>query len=784
MLSPQLRNKVHQLWTMFWSAGMSNPLVAIEQITYLLFIRQLERLDLGRIKAGKPSIYYSEKKDGKTVDYGVCRWSDLKQHVDFELLNNTVFPWLRGLEAHLRAQADSDTDPLAGVTDRLKDAYFVLDKEKTATLTSAVQIIDELFRQLDERSANADIMGDIFEYLLGEISSSGKNGQFRTPRHIIRFMIELLDPPVGSRVLDPACGTGGFLVNTLLHWKKKRTDPETLRLEWDGTPHRLLPDPDFYKLNLNPCFHGFDNDRTMVRIAWMNLILHELEFPHIDQRDALSKRMDASESGSYDFILANPPFTGSVDESDLSDLTSRFPREKKGPITTKSELLFVWLMLDLLKPGGRCAVIVPDGVLFGGTNAHIALRRKLLFENQLEAVISLPAGVFQPYAGVKTSILVFQKVGEEAKAGQEPRTKDVWFYEVQDEAYSLDQRRKERPGQDNDLWDALEKFKTRDLSTTYHRPDYWKERWRVVDDEFLKIFPEEDSQKGQILGLQELFPQLPVNPDEALALLKKETEYGLNQLVANACIPLRNEIFERKPMPLAMTEDEISARYDKVTSSLWRNIVREAKTPLDREFGQHGITGLKQAFDEAVQRMRTRAIEDSPDLTNALDDEMLKSIRSLIHAFARLDGYDVTLRSIATKKTEKKTDAAPQLSWSVPVRAWAKFEDWGVPPEGEAHIEKPTHDEDGIVDPAYLAYLLKCGAFEDNGMVKDAFLARLAPTCLEASELSLPASRYKPIESNVGSHQDPTSLIEALDAVHATIRERLSVLKALIGTSS
>jgi type I restriction enzyme M protein len=319
-----------------------------------------------------------------------------------------------------------------------------------------------LFRQLDTRSVNADIMGDIFEYLLEEVKESGKNGQFRTPRHVIRFMVQLLNPELGKTILDPACGSGGFLLNALLHWKADHTDPEVLRLEWDGTPHDLLPVwPDGQQYDFSTLVHGYDNDRTMVRIAWMNLILHALETPEIHQLDSLSKRLKNDESGTYHYILANPPFTGSVDEGDLSENRTRFPRSGRGNVslTTKSELLFVWLMLDLLQIGGRAAVIVPDGVLFGSTKAHRELRRQLLFENTLEAVVSLPANMFQPYSGVKTSILLFQKTGEPVTAGSEPRTREVWFYEVTDEAFSLDQKRKALYGQDNDLWDALIKFK-------------------------------------------------------------------------------------------------------------------------------------------------------------------------------------------------------------------------------------------------------------------------------------------------------------------------------------
>ena len=362
-------------------------------------------------KAGRPRSTPDVRTIPKDADFEKCRWSYIRQNPTFPLLNDTVFPWLRSLEDRVGPAQNGNTT-LGHISGRLSDAYFILDVNKTETLKRAVSLIDELFRQLDTRSVNSDIMGDIFEYLLEEVKESGKNGQFRTPRHVIRFMVELLKPELGKTILDPACGSGGFLLNCLLYWKAQHTDKDVLRLEWDGTPHDVLPVwPEGEQYNFSSLFRGYDNDRTMVRIAWMNLILHDLESPEVHQLDTLSKRLKDDESGTYDYILANPPFTGSVDEGDLSENRERFPRSGKGaaPLTTKSELLFVWLMLDLLKIGGRAAVIVPDGVLFGSTNAHRALRRQLLFENTLETVVSLPANMFQPYSGVKTSILHFSK---------------------------------------------------------------------------------------------------------------------------------------------------------------------------------------------------------------------------------------------------------------------------------------------------------------------------------------------------------------------------------------
>ena len=688
MLSPQLRSKVHSLWTMFWSAGMTNPLVAIEQITYLLFLRQLEHFDQKRVESGKPSIYYKAKYRGDQgmefeFDYNMCRWEYIRQNPSFELFNDTVFPWLRHLEKWLKENNPSNHDPLEKITGRLDDAYFVLDPNKTDTLTHAVQAIHELFSQIG--GANADIMGDIFEYLLAEIQTAGKNGQFRTPRHIIRFMIEVLDPPPitngrPTRILDPACGTGGFLVNTLIHWKKQKTDTEQMRLEWDGTPHRLfatLPE----ELDANECFYGYDNDRTMVRIAWMNMILHDLDFPKIDQLDSLSKRMPDDLSDTFDFVLANPPYTGTVDQGDLSTNRNRVAFKGKKPLTTKSELLYVWMMLDLLRVGGRCAVVVPDGVLFGSTNAHKELRRKLLFEHTLEGVVSLPGGVFNPYSGVKTSILIFQKVGDETQAGRDPRTKEVWFYGIEDEAKTLDQKRKDRREGPNDLYDASEKFQKwyefvqrSDIaglreaaeSTDYHQPEYWRERWRVIDDSFHAVFPEDTNEPGHAWGLHEIFIELPRDPDEMTEVVcadgRKLIDAITPQFVKDAWATGAKA--KTKSKKLENARKELDKRLRKLASDLNRQI-RDKKL-LDREYDEYGYKALKQTLDAAADAARA-------DLETATKDEAKpddsqdyvvseESLDAILTCFARLDGYEIWLRSVdVTTHDTKPTKSAEEV---------------------------------------------------------------------------------------------------------------------------
>jgi len=803
MLSPQLRSKVHQLWTMFWSAGMTNPLVAIEQITYLLFLRQLEKLDHERTRAGKPSIYTPRPNaEGVETDYSVCRWSHLRRHVSFELLNQTVFPWLRGLEKWLaeqvrkaeeekRARGEQNGTPVESqefleITGRLDDAFFQLDANKTATLTNAVTTVDDLFRAIDTRSANADIMGDVFEHLLDEIQSSGKNGQFRTPRQIIRFMVELLDPAPGARILDPACGTGGFLINTLLHWRRKATAPESVVIEWDGTPHRCHGGDTHIEGRItDDCFHGSDNDRTMVRVAWMNLILHGIEFPRVKLLDSLSKRLPETDSGTYDCIFANPPFSGSVDKDDLSPVTARFPRGKGGkPLTTDTELLFLWLILDLLKPGGRAAVIVPDGVLFGSTNAHYKLRRDLLFEHTLEAVVSLPGGVFLPYAGVKTSILVFQKAGETKKPGDDPRTREVWFYEVADEAFTLDQKRKARVTGPNDLWDALVKFRTRDTSSRYFQPRYEKQRWRQVptdDDPFFELFPEHSSQQGALLSIHELWRDCPSDPEQADAEKSAALSGTLNKLLQRAV----HDSFGKMGTKNGQRDPEPArAEFEKLQRSAWSRLQRDNRNYLDREFEQHGIRALKTAFEVAVERARERlekAMHSGSHVSvegTAAGDEVL--VKDLLKAFAQLDGFDVWLRSREVLELPQKSDAKPQLSWLVPVRRWAASDDWGEPPEGAERVVQPTHD-DPDPRPTYLAWLRDTlHVFEDDATVKDDLRDRLDPVCIEAADLNLTAGRHKPPDFTVAQHRPPAELIRELQYLHDDIRKHLGMLLDLV----
>ncbi|SDU40911.1 type I restriction-modification system subunit M [Desulfobacula phenolica] len=795
MLAPHLKQKVDKLWNKFWTAGITNPLVAIEQITYLLFLKRLEGLDEERIIKNKNSIYdpqYYEKGDE-------CRWSYIKQQSnDIQHLIDVVFPWLRQLES-IMEKADTNGSDLSTIGGRMSDAYFQLDPGKGAILADAVKLIDELFGHVEASSVSDDIMGDTFEYLLSEISSAGKNGQFRTPRHIIRTLVEILDPQPGMRIIDPAAGTGGFLFSAMNHILKNNTAEESLKIEWDGTPHRadgagLVEDFDEVFNGLN--YVGIDNDRTMVRIGWMNMILHGVTNPQIHQRDSLGKRKEDDKtkhliaSETYDCVLANPPFTGSVDKEDLE--RTLFPaagasgKKASLAITNKSELLFVWLMLDLLKVGGRCTVIVPEGVLFGNTDAHASLRRELLTEHLVEVVISLPAGAFQPYTGVKTSILVFQKETAKAHAREwntnnPPRTQNVWFYEVEEEAYTLDAKRNERKGQNNDLWDVIKKFKNRYENNfdelVYFQPQYFTERWRFVDKQAMSVFAdvkELQHWKDRVAGIHELFG-LPVDPVQARELIEATQAKLIKKLVGNILKSATPDISEK------MSSKNVADKKKEAKKALNMG----AKKVRSLCFAK----GIKNLFDQEevlgwqlYQNMFKETLETETELnlqeiikgkksspSKSSEDEFKKQIKTIAKEFAKLDGYDVMLRTIDVQKNEdgiKETKC-----WSAPVRVYAQNDEW----ESEDGQLKGSHDENNKIRPEYVESL---ELYDKKGKLKEALLD---PDCIEAHNWKLSAGQYKPFSfETIKSDKSVAEMISELKKREQQIIEGLDTLLDIV----
>lgn len=437
MITGTLKRDIDALWTEFWQGGIANPLTVVEQITFLMFARLLdinETRDESRMRRTQ-----QEFKRRFNDDEQKLRWSQFR-HLGAEemlpLVRDEVF-------RHFQKSSASGST----FAEFMKDAQLMIQKPNL--LVKAVNMIDKL--PLTE----GDTKGDLYEYLLSKLSTAGINGQFRTPRHIIRLMVELLAPQPDEIIGDPSAGTGGFLVETMQYLLKEHTsvegvdevtDAETGAIEKIYSGDLLEDHRDHIRSKM---FHGFDFDATMLRIAAMNLMLHNVDNPEIHYQDTLSTgfsdKYPQAASEGFDVILANPPFKGSLD---FEDVDPGLLRKVK---TKKTELLFLVLILQMLKTGGRSATIVPDGVLFGSSTAHVVLRRQLLEENQLEAVISLPSGVFKPYAGVSTGILVFTKGG---------RTDDVFFYDIEADGYSLDDKRD--PIDDNDRPSCLEAWKNKD----------------------------------------------------------------------------------------------------------------------------------------------------------------------------------------------------------------------------------------------------------------------------------------------------------------------------------
>lgn len=428
MLDSDLKSKINQLWDKFWSGGISNPLIAIEQMSYLLFMKQLEDEDVKHLQEARLS---GEEYESIFKERPDCKWSEWTNYSADEILGHVrdeVFDFLRNLGSEDSLYARY-----------MKDAVFSIPT--ASLLIEAVKIINSMHI----KEQNRDTKGDIYEYLLSELKTAGKNGQFRTPRHIIKMMIEMVDPRIGDRICDPACGTAGFLINSYNHILKQNTSPDFIKVDEEGNEYNFKGDrleKNQWKILKEETLYGYDFDPTMIRVSMMNLMMHGISDPQVEQVNTLSTRFN--EPNSYDVVLANPPFKGSIDRSEIN--------ENFTISTTKTEILFLELMYNMLFDGGRCAVIVPQGVLFGSTRAHKGIRKKILEDCRLDAVISMPSGVFKPYAGVSTAVLVFTK-GES--------TKKVWFYDMEADGYSLDDKRTFIDGK-GDIPHIIQKFKEKD----------------------------------------------------------------------------------------------------------------------------------------------------------------------------------------------------------------------------------------------------------------------------------------------------------------------------------
>lgn len=468
-----LKGLIDNLWKTLWSGGIANPLTAIEQITYLLFMKRLDDVEAKRERDAEfTGEKYASRFSGTFVVPGTkekvkksaLRWSHFKHLPAEEMLvhvQTKVFPFLKEL--------NGGASPF---TKHMANAVFIMPK--ASLLVEAIKIIEDIFKEIEKDATEGghafqDIQGDVYEMLLSEIATAGKMGQFRTPRHIIKLMAELVSPQLGQRIGDPACGTGGFLLGAyqyILTDLVRKQDKKKLARDEDGFERATMSAVLTEKVKniLQNSFYGYDIDQTMVRLGLMNLMMHGIDEPQIDNQDTLGKKF--SENNLYDIIMANPPFTGNLDKSDLFD--------NRRTSTTKTELLFIDRIFNMLKMGGTASIIIPQGVLFGNANAFIETRKMLIEEAELKAVITMPSGVFKPYAGVATAILIFTKAG---------KTEDVWFYDMKADGYSLDDKRNKIP--ESDLQDIVKQYHSRmELASNREENHFFVSKKEIVENEY------------------------------------------------------------------------------------------------------------------------------------------------------------------------------------------------------------------------------------------------------------------------------------------------------------
>jgi type I restriction enzyme M protein len=530
----KLRSQVDSLWDKVWSGGLSNPLDAIEQLSFLFFLKRLDEREQDAERAGKKR---GQKFQPLFTDDELrwSYWSQLPGDKAIAIVKEKVFPFLKKLGAKTGSFGE-----------HMATAEFKINK--ASLLIEACKAIDEM--QIS--SQNQDVQGDLYEYLLSRLNTAGTNGQFRTPRHIIRMMVQMIDPQPGERIIDPAAGTCGFLVNAWQHLLETHTDKRDLKYDDEGWPHGLTGSrlkPEEWKFSQSEAFTGYDSDSgmTMLRIGSMNLMLHGLTAPRFHYTDTLSKAF--TEESRYDIVLANPPFKGAIDASDVNPT---LPTKVK-----KTEILFLHLFLRLLDNGGRGAVIVPDGVLFGSSNAHVEARRKIIEENRLDAVISMPSGVFRPYAGVSTAILFFTKGA---------KTDRIWFYDMDHDGFSLDDKRQRVS--ENDIPDVLACWENRKAA------DFVTKRSARFNDLKSKIAPLKTDRlkhQGAIHSLK--FEEVIADDAEKARTQREKAETELSELQARIA-PLEAEINQLGRQFWVDKKQVVANKYD-LSASRYRDVEQE-----------------------------------------------------------------------------------------------------------------------------------------------------------------------------------------------------------------
>jgi type I restriction enzyme M protein len=564
-----LRSAVETLWNKLWSGGLSNPLDAIEQLSFLLFLKRLDE----REQDGERAAKLRGKKFTPIFPSSDLRWShwtQLPADKALKQVKEEVFPFIKTLGGAGGSFAV-----------QMENAEFKINK--ASLLIEACKAIDAM--QISAQ--NQDVQGDLYEYLLSKLNTAGQNGQFRTPRHIIRMMVSMRDPRPGDRVCDPAAGTCGFLVNAWQHLLETHTDPRDITYDEEGYPHGLTGSKltkEEYEFSQTKALTGFDSDSgmTMLRIGSMNLMLHGIAAPNFRYTDALSKAF--TEERAYDVVLANPPFKGAIDAADVNPT---LPVKCK-----KTEILFLHLFLRLLENGGRAAVIVPDGVLFGSSNAHVEIRRELIEKNRLDGVVSMPSGVFRPYAGVSTAVLLFTKGGT---------TEKIWFYDMEHDGYSLDDKRQKVV--ENDIPDVLECWN--------HRRDtkFQQKRTQRLTDLQEQIAPlKKDRLKHNAIIHRLKFEEVVSDTADKARDARQKAEAELAELQSRIT-PLQTEI-NRLTRQFWVTKDQVKVNKYDLSASRYRLVEH------DEEFYEEPKNTLKR-----LRQLETTAAAE----VEALQGIMVKS---------------------------------------------------------------------------------------------------------------------------------------------------------------
>jgi type I restriction enzyme M protein len=535
-----LRSSVEALWLKLWSGGLTNPLDAIEQLSFLLFLKRLDEREQDAERAAK----LRGKKFTPIFPETNLRWShwtQLPAEAALKHVKEVAFPFIKTL--------GGAGGPFAA---QMENAEFKINKP--SLLIESCRAIDSM--QISAQ--NQDVQGDLYEYLLSKLNTAGQNGQFRTPRHIIRMMVNMCDPRPGERICDPAAGTCGFLVNAWQHLLETHTDSRDITYDEEGYPHGLTGSKlskEEWEFSQTKALTGFDSDSgmTMLRIGSMNLMLHGITAPNFRYTDTLSKAF--TEESAYDVVLANPPFKGAIDAADVNPT---LPVKCK-----KTEILFLHLFLRLLENGGRAAVIVPDGVLFGSSKAHVDIRRKLIEENRLDAVISMPSGVFRPYAGVSTAVLLFTKGGA---------TEKIWFYDMEHDGYSLDDKRQKIA--ENDISDVLECW-------TYRRDvKFQQKRAQRLLDLQKQIAPlKKDRLEHHAVIHQLKFEEVVSKTPDKAREAREKADAELAELQARIT-PLQTEI-NQLTRQFWVTKDQAKANKYDLSASQYRKVEQ------DEQFYEH-----------------------------------------------------------------------------------------------------------------------------------------------------------------------------------------------------